>query len=387
MLTIDLSFVTGTLQDLVRINSINPTLVPGAPGEGDVAEYSADALRRLGLEVQVVAGTPGRPSVIARLRGRGKGRSLMLNAHHDTVGVEGMPEPFSGAVRDGKVFGRGTYDMKGGLAACIGAVKALIDGDAVPAGDVVVTAVADEEHSSLGMQDVLTHVRTDAAIVTEATALQLCLAHKGFVWFEIETHGRAAHGSRPDLGLDANLRMGRVLQRLDTLERSLQKRPQHALVGPPSVHAATLVGGTGLSTYAASCKLGIERRTIPGETLAQVEAEMRDLIAPLEAADPQFRATVTPLLARDWFETPNGSAVAASVERSARACLGHPVTRMGQAWWMDSAFLGAAGIDTVVIGPDGGGAHAAEEWVELRTVHDLTRILADAAVAYCVEPS
>jgi len=385
MLKVDQEFVTRTLRDLVQINSINPTLIPGAPGETEIAEYTAGVLRGMGLDVSVHAATAGRPSVVGRLRGRGTGRSLMLNAHHDTVGVEGMPEPFSGAVRGGKMYGRGTYDMKGGLAACIGAVKTLIDADAVPAGDVVVAAVADEEHSSLGMQDVLAHHHVDGAIVTEATALELCVAHKGFVWFEIETLGRAAHGSRPDLGVDANLRMGRVLTRLERLEQSLRQRTPHPLVGPPSVHAATLQGGTGLSTYAASCKLGIERRTIPGETVAQVEAEMRDLIEPLQAADPDFHATLTPLLARDWFETPHQSTIAAAVERSARACLGRQTRRMGQSWWMDSALLGAAGTDTVVIGPEGGGAHAAEEWVDLGTVHDLTRILAQAAVEYCGE--
>lgn len=382
-LSVDTRFVTRTLQDLVRINSINPTLIPGAPGETGVAEYVAGVLRGLGCDVTVHAANPGRPSVVARLRGQGRGRSLMLNAHEDTVGVEGMAEPFSGAVRDGRMYGRGTFDMKGGLAASIGAVKALVDADAVPAGDVIVAAVADEEHSSLGMQEVLVHHRVDGAIVTEATALELCVAHKGFVWFEIETVGRAAHGSRPELGIDANLHMGRVLARLEQLEAALRQRPPHPLVGRPSVHAGTLRGGTGLSTYAASCTVGIERRTVPGETLAAIEAEMRGLLAPLQAADPDFHADLELLLARDSFETPHDSVLADIVDQSVRACRGAPPARIGASWWMDSAFLGAAGVDTVVIGPEGAGAHAAEEWVDLATVHDLTRILAEAASAYC----
>jgi acetylornithine deacetylase len=380
---IDTEFVTRTLRDLVRINSVNPTLVSGAPGESEIADYVAHVLRGLGLEVGVVASTPGRPSVVGRLRGRGRGRSLMLNAHQDTVGVDGMAEPFSGAVRDGRMYGRGTFDMKGGLAASIGAAKALIDANAVPAGDVIVAAVADEEHSSLGMQDVLAQYRVDGAIVTEATALDLCVAHKGFIWVEIETLGRAAHGSRPELGVDANLRMGRVLARLEQLEQALQRRAPHALLGPPSVHAATLQGGTGLSTYAASCKLGIERRTIPGETAAQVEEEMRQLIEPLQAADPTFHATARTLLVRDWFETPSESVLATAVERGVQTCMRRPPRRVGQTWWMDSAFLGAAGTDTVVIGPEGAGAHADEEWVDLSTVHNLTRILAETATLYC----
>ncbi len=392
MVVVDRDFVTRTLRELVQINSINPSLVPGAPGEVDIAVYTAGVLEGLGLEVDVHEAAPGRPSVVGRLRGgrdagrgsrQGGGRSLMLNAHYDTVGIDGMAEPFSGAVRDGRMFGRGTFDMKGGLAACIGAVKALRDAGTALGGDLLVTAVADEEHSSIGMQDVLTRHRADGAIVTEATALDVCVAHKGFVWMEIQTRGRAAHGSRPELGVDANLHMGRVLGRLEVLEQRLRERAPHALVGRPSIHAATLAGGTGLSTYAAACVLGIERRTIPGETVEQVEAEIRELVDPLADADPEFHATVTRLLARDWFESAAGSPILEAVLQSARTCLHREPKRVGQPWWMDSAFLGAAGIDTVVIGPEGAGAHADEEWVDLGTVHDLTRILADAAIAYC----
>ena len=193
----------------------------------------------------------------------------MLNGHLDTVGVEGMPDPFLPTIRDGLIYGRGSFDMKGSVAACIAAAKAVVDAQLPLCGDLVIAAVADEEYASIGTADVTSRVMVDGAVVAEPTALDLCIAHKGFVWLEVETVGRAAHGSRFQEGIDANMRMGRILAELDRLEQDLRTRPPHPLVGSPSLHAAMLQGGTELSTYAARCTLKIERRTIPGETLAQ----------------------------------------------------------------------------------------------------------------------
>lgn len=162
---IDRGEVISTLADLVRINSINPSLVPGAPGETEIAGYVARWLGAAGLEVAVHERVPGRPSVVGRLRGSGGGRSLMFNAHLDTVGIDGMTNPFSGEQRDGRIYGRGAYDMKGSLAACLVALKAL-RGSGGLAGDVLVAAVADEEDASLGTSDILLDYRPDAAIVT-----------------------------------------------------------------------------------------------------------------------------------------------------------------------------------------------------------------------------
>jgi len=383
MLAIDEGYVERTLQDLVRINSVNPKLDRAERGERAIAEYIAGNLREIGLEVSLHECEGGRPSVLARLRGRGRGRSMMLNAHIDTVDINGMPEPLSGDIRDGRLYGRGAYDMKGGLAAMMGAVKALADAGRPQAGDVVIAAVADEEHASLGTADILTRCRTDGAIVTEPTALDLCLAHKGFVWFEILTHGRAAHGSRFDLGIDANMRMGRVLAELDALEQDLRGRRPHPLVGPPSLHAATLEGGTGLSTYAASCRLRLERRTIPGERTEAMIEEIESILDRLTARDPNFEADLHVLLVREPFEVaPDAPIVAALRDASARV-LGHPPADAGQTPWMDAALLSAAGIETVVMGASGAGAHATEEWVDLASVHTLARCLAEAAMTYC----
>ena len=216
-LTIDPDYLTQTLADLVRINSINPTLTPGGAGEAEIAAYLTGALSKLGLDVATYEPEPGRVSVVGTLKGRGGGRSLMLNAHTDTVGIEGMPAPFSAAIHDGKLYGRGAYDMKGSLAACMTTVKALSEAGAPLSGEVLIAAVADEEYASLDTADLIKHCRVDGAIVTEATDLNICLAHRGFIWLEVETIGRAAHGSRFDLGIDANMRMGRFLAELDKL--------------------------------------------------------------------------------------------------------------------------------------------------------------------------
>ncbi|HEY7462513.1 MAG TPA: M20/M25/M40 family metallo-hydrolase [Gemmatimonadota bacterium] len=371
-----------TLAELVRINSINPAFGEGRTNEAEIAWHVAAVLGRLGMEVTSSEPEPGRVSVLGRLPGRGAGPSLMLYAHLDTVGVEGMSEPFSSAVRDGRMYGRGTYDMKGALAACITAIETLVKADRRPAGDLYLAAVADEEVASIGMSDVLTRVVPDAAIVTEATELRLCRAHKGFCWIEVETEGRAAHGSRFEEGVDANLRMGRFLGRLEGLERELRARAPHPLVGPPSLHAATLQGGTGWSTYAAGCRLQIERRTIPGESEAGALQEIQRIVDELAAADPSFRASVRPVLARESFEVEPDAPIVRSVASAAARVLGAPPPTIGEPYWMDAALLAAAGADVVIIGPRGAGAHAAVEWVDLESVAQVSEILALTAAEF-----
>lgn len=380
---IDPDRVTDLLARLVRINSINPFFSEGQTNEREIAAFVAEDLRSFGAHVEIREPEPGRTSVLGTLPGQGGGRSLMLYAHMDTVGVGGMPDPFSAEVRDGRMYGRGAYDMKCGLAACLAAARAVAESGIPLAGDLIVLGVADEEVASLGLFDVLTMCRPDAAIVTEPTELDLCRAHKGFIWIEVETEGRAAHGSRFDLGIDANLRMGRFLGRLDGLERELRSRPGHPLVGPPSLHAGTLRGGTAPSIYAASCRLEIERRTIPGETEAGCVAELQALADELSAADPTFRAKIRPFLTRPPFEVAADAPIVETVAEASAAVLGRTPDMVGQTFWMDASLLAEAGVETVVMGAHGTGAHADEEWVDLRSVAQLTEILARAAVAWC----
>jgi acetylornithine deacetylase len=360
---------------LVAIDSVNPALVPGGAGEQEIAEFVAQWLHDAGLEVEFGAAAPGRPSVVGIARGRGGGRSLMLNAHLDTVGVDGMEAPFDPVVRDGRLYGRGAYDMKGSLAACMLAGKAALEEGL--AGDVVVTAVADEEHGSLGIQSVLKRHRTDAAIVTEPTALRVCVAHKGFVWAEIETTGRAAHGSRPDEGVDAITRMAPVLTRLAGLQESLGVAGGQPLVGPPSVHASLIGGGQELSSYPARCVLSLERRTVPGETADDIRAECEALVDGIDGAELRMGLT------RDPFEVAPVEDVVGAITRAAEKVTGSRPRMYGDTPWMDAAFIQAAGIPTVVFGPDGAGAHAVEEWVDLASVAACSAALLEAARDFC----
>jgi acetylornithine deacetylase len=360
---------------LVAIDSVNPTLVPGGAGEAEIARFVADWLGEAGLEVELV-GPAARPSVIGVAQGAGGGRSLMLNAHTDTVGVAGMEHPLDARLENGRLYGRGAYDMKGSLAAVM-----LAGREAARLrlrGDVVVAAVADEEAASIGTEAVLERLRTDAAIVAEPTGLTVGVAHKGFVGLELETEGRAAHGSRPDLGLDAIAKMGRVLMGIETLDRGLRATPGHPLLGTGSLHASLIEGGQELSSYPASCRLEAERRIVPGETAEQAEDELRLLLAGLAADDPDFRASVRVLFAREPFEIATDDPLVVLVRRLAGGA-----ELSGQAYWADSGLLGAAGIPTVLFGPAGEGAHAVVEWVDLTSLERCFEVYLAAAAEFC----
>jgi acetylornithine deacetylase len=257
---------------MVRIDSTNPDLVPGGAGEGQMAAYLAELCTQLGLEVtlQEVA-SPERANVIARWKGTGKGKSLLLTGHTDIVGTTGMTiAPFEPHVLENRLFGRGALDMKGGLASILGAVKALKEAGFQPTGDLILGFVVDEEHASLGTQALISEVGAQSAILVEPTGLDVCIAHRGFVWLEITTHGRAEHGSLYDSGIDAIAQMGKVLQVMRELERDIYPRKTHPLLGRASVHASLIEGGLGLSTYPDRCSLKIEHRLLPVESAQDV---------------------------------------------------------------------------------------------------------------------
>lgn len=380
---IDTNYLEQILTRLVQIDSTNPSLSADGAGEAEIAEYIAGLLNELGMEVTRHEPEAGRVSVVGRLAGTGGGRSLMLNAHTDTVGVTGMTEPFSGAIRDGKLYGRGSQDMKGSLAAQLAVVKALRDNDIKLAGDLLVAAVADEEYASLGTQSILPHYQPDGVIVTEPSEMQISIAHKGFILIEVRTFGRAYHGSRPDLGIDANMRMGRFLAQLDKLEQELAQRTPHPLLGRPSLHAATLRGGTEWSAYSAECTLGIERRTLPGETVEQVSAEIEAILDRLRAADETFNATMRIVMVRDPFSAQPDAALVQTLTAVTDQVLGTAAPHIGQMFWTDAALHAATGSDTVLIGPTGHGLHSVEEWVDVQSVAQLAQTLLQTAVAYC----
>jgi acetylornithine deacetylase len=380
---IDPAYITTQLQRLVQIDSTNPTLGSANAGEAAIAAYLASELARLGLEVQTYEVAPGRPNVVGTLRGTGDGPALLLNGHMDTVGVAGMSDPFGAAIENGRLYGRGAQDMKGSLAAMLGAVKALRDGGVFLRGNLIVAFVIDEETISLGTADLVRHVQAHAAIVTEPTELRVTLAHRGFVWLDVETRGRAAHGSRFDEGVDAIMHMGRFLAALDGLEQALRARPAHPLVGPPSLHASIIKGGSEISVYPALCRLSVERRTLPGESAAAVTAELQALIDALMAADPAVQATVRVSFERDPFEVSPDAAIVHALDKAAARQIGQRLPHAGATFWTDAAILAGAGMETALIGPKGGGLHSDVEWVDLGSVHDLAAILAETAVLYC----
>jgi acetylornithine deacetylase len=371
---------TDLLAALVAIDSVNPALVPGGAGEAAIAAFVAAWLTEQGLEVTIDEPLAGRPSVVGVARGTGGGASLMLNAHLDTVNVDGMERPHEPVVRDGRLYGRGAYDMKGGLAAIMAAgAAAARDG---LAGDVIVTAVADEEHASEGIQSVLRRWRADACIVTEPTHLRACVAHRGFVWAQVETRGRAAHGSRPDLGVDAIVGMAPALAGIPALQRRLQGRP-HPLLGAASLHASLIAGGQELSSYPERCALEIERRTLPGETAAAIEGEIEDVLARARSREPALDANARVTLVREPFEIAPDAEIVRAVRAAGGAVTGREVEVVGHTAWMDAAILSAAGVPTVVFGPGGAGAHAVEEWVDLGEVEQCARTLAAVAAGWC----
>jgi len=380
--TIDGAYLTRTTQELVCINSVNPSLTSEGTGEAKIGAYVAKELKELGLEVVTQEIEPGRVNVIGTLKGSGSGRSLLLNAHMDTVGVEGMTiDPFGAEIRDGRLYGRGAQDMKASLAAMMTATKALVDAGITLAGDLLITGVADEEHSSIGTEALVRQFKADAAIVTEPTDMQISRAHRGFIWYDVETVGRAAHGSRYAEGIDANMRMGRFLGQLEKLEQELLNREGHELTGPPSLHAARLRGGKEVSIYASNCLLQIERRTTPGETVEQATAELQEIIDRLAAQDSTFKATVKPTFWRNPFVVDPDATIVKIMDQTLEARIGHRPIHTGQTFWTDAALMADAGMETVLLGPKGYGLHSAEEWVDLESVIDLANVLVETAIA------
>ncbi|MGE5465269.1 MAG: ArgE/DapE family deacylase, partial [Betaproteobacteria bacterium] len=337
MSAVTVNELTSLLGRLVSIDSVNPDLVPGANGERDVASFVATWLREHGLEVHVEEALYERPNVVAVARGSGGGKSLMLNAHMDTVGVSGMEAPFQPKVRNNRMYGRGALDTKSALAAFMLATAHAAD--LKLRGDVILTAVIDEEYASAGAEAVVKKWHADGAIVGEPTNLEIVIAHKGFAWFEFETCGEAAHGSRPDLGIDAIVKMGKVLNGIEQMAERLARSERHPLLGTGSVHASMIEGGQEFSSYPSLCKLSVERRTLPGEDINAVEAEMRGLLDALAQADPEFKAAVSKKLARGALEVPADASLVQALAAKLRHVTGRPAKLAGMAGWMDSALL------------------------------------------------
>ncbi len=374
----------GLTKLLVRIDSRNPSLVPGGPGESAVAHALAEILSAWGFRVAMEEAAPGRPNVVARIGGGRGGRSLMFNGHLDVVGIEGMThEPWSAKANghEGRLYGRGSADMQGGVAAmCAAAARAA---DALD-GEVIVAAVVDEEFESIGTRALIASgLRADAAIVTEPTRLAIMPAHLGFAWLDVTMHGRAAHGSRWELGVDAIRHAGLFLAELDRIDAEDLPRKQHPLLGRPSVHASLIEGGTGMSTYPDRCSVRIERRTIPGETPDDARTELESACERVRMREVRFRSDVT----LSFAQPPSDVNVEAPIVRALSAALEHNNERTrieGMSAWTDAALLNDAGIPAICFGPgDIALAHAAEEWIPIDEIERATNVLAHLATSWC----
>ena len=357
---------------LVAIDSRNPTLVPGAPGEHAAAALLAATLQHWGFDVELSEAASGRPNVVATV-GRGSG-TLLLAGHLDTVGVEGMVhDPFDPELRNGRIYGRGSADMKSGVAAmCAAAIRSAPTANC----KVIVAAVCDEEYESLGMRAlVASGLAADAAVLTEPTQLTIAPAHRGFAWMTLRFRGRAAHGSRYDIGADAIRHAGLFLAELDALDAGDLGQRTHPLLGRASVHASTITGGEGFSTYPGECVLRIERRTLPGESGEQVMDEVRALLARVTERTPTLDVSLELVTAQSPSDVPVTEPIVRALEAALEA-EGLPARIEGMSAWTDAAILNDAGIPAICFGPgDIGMAHAAEEFVEVSEIEQATAVL------------
>jgi len=367
---------------LTEINSVNSTLVPGAPGESEIADFIGKWFSDRDFDVTRLEGTPGRPSIVACSKGATTSKKIMLNGHIDTVTIASYDGDGCKAVRkDGNVYGRGTFDMKGGLAGqMIAAHRAVQRGIT---GQVIVAAVSDEEHGNIGTEEVLKHFTADVGVVAEPTMLGLTVAHKGFVWFDLTINGLAAHGSRHDLGIDAITKAGYALVALDKYAAELTSRPHVKYLETPSVHASIIKGGEELSSYPAECTIAIERRTVPGETPEGVRAELVAILNDVAATTKDFSYELGGGFTRAPLQVSEDHEIVRLIQNHFQSHTGNPIGFRGEWYWTDAALMNDAGITTVLFGVDGEGAHAATEWATESSVHIVADVLTDVVLEWC----
>jgi acetylornithine deacetylase len=388
--TVDPHLTLDLLRRLVQIESVNPSLVAGGAGEAEIASFLVDTLTEAGIETRLQEVEPHRPNVIGRLTGSGGGKTLIFNAHLDTGSVEGMEDPFAASISDGKLYGRGAWDTKGGLAAGLSALLALRQANTPLLGDLLIVGAMDEEYASLGTQALLEDVHAEGCVILEPSNLELWVAHGGFAWIEVETQGVAAHGSLPDEGVDAIAKMGQFLTGLEKLRQRLgREKTFHPHLGGaeihPSLHASVIEGGREWSSYPDRCQLRLERRMIPGETQRDVEHEIEELVSALAADDAQFEARWRLSVIRQPWQAQEGPLITA-LNAAATQELGRAPGRTTGLMWTDAAPMQQAGIPTVIIGPAGEGKHALVEYVDIDSVVCCARILLRTALDFCNQP-
>ncbi|KAJ9625189.1 hypothetical protein H2204_010576 [Knufia peltigerae] len=377
------SDVISLTQTLIRIDSSNPD--SGGPGEKEVARYIKTWLDHRGIETHWIEPSAGRPTVVGVVRGSGGGKSLMLNGHIDTVTLRGYDGDALGAnISKGCIYGRGAADMKSGIAVMMVALdraKGL-----KLKGDVILSAVADEEMNSIGTEQLIAAGwRADAALVAEPTEMDIVHHHKGYTLFEVDIHGSAAHGSRPDLGVDAVCKAGHFLVELDRHAQELKKRFEAAEVenSVGNIHVGTIKGGEEVNSYPARCNISIERRTVGSEPTETVKEDLLKILTKLSRTVPDFKFDLRTTFARSPFSIARDHEFVKLVAKHAATRTGREPSLHGAAYWTDMALLADAGIPGLVWGPNGFGLHAKTEWVEIESLHELLDSYVAIAAEFC----
>ena len=368
--------LTEVLSEIVAIDARNPWLIPGAPGETEIAAWFAARVEALGIPVELEPISPGRPNGIARL-GSGEPPVLCLNAHLDTVGDAGWPDRcYSAALTGDRLVGLGAADDKGHCAALLVALEQLLERKIALRGTLLLAWVADEEAESQGTSELIVRHPMDACIVAEPLGLGRALvSHQGFGWLDVTVAGRAAHGSAPEKGIDAIARLAELTRRLDAhAERTFRAHP-HPLNGVTVYHASTVRGGTDYATYPADATLGIEIGTQPGETIEDRVAEIEAIVTGMRVEFPDLEARVDVRLHRPPFEANGHERLWDALDGASRDLLGRSPEPVGENAWMDTGLLGAAGIPSLSIGAAGENFHAPDESVDMAELASVTELL------------
>lgn len=360
--------VIQTLADMVRIKSVNPSY-EGGVSEAAMAAYVGDFFRQRGIKTWEQEVFPGRPNCIACLPGRDESRRIVLEAHTDTVSVKGMTiPPFEPEIADGKLFGRGACDTKAGLAGMMHAVAALKADGFVPPCEVWLAAVVDEEYSYRGVVKLCEGLTGHASIVAEPTEMRLVVASKGVLRWRIRVSGRAAHSSKPHLGVNAISHMARLVLALEEDNQRMAAN-KHPLLGPATCNVGVIQGGVQVNFVPDACVIEIDRRLLPGEKVATVLAYYQTLLNGLAQKHPGFVAEMeTPMLTDEALDTPLDAppAVLAGEILKELGLNGEP---SGVPFGSDASKLSRQGLPSLVFGPGSiDRAHAAVEYVEIDQV-------------------
>jgi acetylornithine deacetylase len=360
----------------VRINSINPAYELGCP-EAEVANYLEEYFRRRSIETWQQEVFPGRPNLIARLPGRDASRRLIFEAHTDTVGIGGMTiPPFDPVVSDGRMYGRGSCDTKAGLAAMAYAAVSLKRDGLLPPCEVWVVAAVDEEHAFGGVRRLLPGLQAAAAVVSEPTQMRVATASKGVLRWEIQCHGKAAHSSKPHLGVNAIANMARAILALEEDSEKL-RTVVHPLLGAATLSVGLIQGGQGINVVPELCTIHLDRRLLPAQEIPAVLDYYRGLLSSIPGI-----SFLPPMLEDGAMETSCDSEIVQTALRTSRT-LGLSHEPVGVPFGTDASKFSRAGIPSIICGPGNiDQAHAADEFIECIQVEQAAEFYRNLMLAF-----